>query len=78
MRTGFMRTWETAVRRVLVTDLDPMLGAEDFGFFAQEAPSCMIFVGTGGDVPMHNPVSRWTSVTSSSAPEPWLLWRQNI
>ena len=39
----------------LVTDLDPMLGAEDFGFFAQEAPSCMIFVGTGGDAPMHNP-----------------------
>ena len=32
-----------------------MLGAEDFGFFAQEAPSCMIFVGTGGDAPMHNP-----------------------
>ena len=39
----------------LITDLDPMLGAEDFGFFAQEAPSCMIFVGTGGDAPMHNP-----------------------
>lgn len=39
----------------MITDLDPMLGAEDFGFFAQEAPSCMIFVGTGGDAPMHNP-----------------------
>lgn len=39
----------------LITDLDPMLGAEDFGFFAQEVPSCMIFVGTGGDAPMHNP-----------------------
>lgn len=32
------------------------LGAEDFGFYAQKAPSCLIWVGTGGASPTnHNP-----------------------
>lgn len=32
------------------------LGAEDFGFYAQKAPSCLIWVGTGGDSPTnHSP-----------------------
>lgn len=32
-----------------------MMGAEDFGFYSQKAPSCMIWVGTGGHVSQHNP-----------------------
>ncbi len=34
---------------------EPLLGAEDFGFFSQKAPSCMIWIGVGGDAPLHNP-----------------------
>ena len=53
----------------LVKDIDPekakrkdlinaqgatMLGAEDFGFFAQKVPSCFYVVGTGDFAPSHN------------------------
>ena len=32
------------------------MGAEDFGFYAQKAPSCLIWVGTGGESPTnHSP-----------------------
>lgn len=34
---------------------DTMLGAEDFGFFAQNVPSCFYMVGTGHYAPAHNP-----------------------
>jgi len=40
----------------LITGEHPILAAEDFGYYSQEAPSCLIWVGTGGDVPKHNPV----------------------
>ena len=30
------------------------LGAEDFGFYAQKAPSCFIFIGTGEYAPAHS------------------------
>lgn len=33
----------------------PMLGAEDFGFFAQKVPSCFFIVGAGDFAPSHNP-----------------------
>ncbi|MCI8453543.1 MAG: amidohydrolase [Lachnospiraceae bacterium] len=39
----------------LVTGEMPRLGGEDFGFFAQKAPSCMIRVLMGGEVPAHHP-----------------------
>lgn len=32
----------------------PMLGAEDFGFFAQRVPSCFFVVGSGVYAPSHN------------------------
>lgn len=32
----------------------PMLGAEDFGFFAQKVPSCFFIVGSGNYAPSHN------------------------
>lgn len=32
----------------------PMLGAEDFGFFAQRVPSCFFVVGSGIYAPSHN------------------------
>ncbi len=32
-----------------------MLGGEDFGFYTEIAPSCFIFIGTGGGVSMHHP-----------------------
>lgn len=34
---------------------DPRLGAEDFGFYAQEVPSLFLWVGTGESAPQHNP-----------------------
>lgn len=39
---------------LLILGEHPMLGAEDFGFYAQRAPSCMIWVGVGGDEPKHS------------------------
>ncbi len=39
----------------LVTGEQPLLGAEDFGFYSQKAPSCLIWVGVGGDAPKHSP-----------------------
>lgn len=39
----------------LLTGNQFMMGAEDFGFYAQKAPSCLIWVGTGGHVIQHNP-----------------------
>ena len=35
----------------LVTGENPLLGAEDFGFYSEKAPSCLIWVGVGGDAP---------------------------
>lgn len=32
-----------------------MLAAEDFGFYTQKVPSCLIWIGTGGNAPNHNP-----------------------
>lgn len=32
-----------------------MLGAEDFGFYAQKAPSCLVWIGTGDKASNHNP-----------------------
>lgn len=32
----------------------PLLGAEDFGFIANEVPSCFFFVGSGEGAPLHN------------------------
>lgn len=39
----------------LITGEHPLLGAEDFGFYSQKAPSCMIWVGVGGNSPKHSP-----------------------
>lgn len=32
-----------------------MLGAEDFGFYAQKAPSCLVWIGTGNTASNHHP-----------------------
>ena len=32
-----------------------MLAAEDFGFYTQEVPGCLIWIGTGDHAPNHNP-----------------------
>lgn len=34
--------------------IKPMLGSEDFGFFAQRVPSCFFVVGSGIYAPLHN------------------------
>jgi len=39
----------------LITGEHPILAAEDFGYYSQKAPSCLIWVGTGGDAAKHNP-----------------------
>lgn len=39
----------------LITGERPLLGAEDFGFYSQKAPSCLIWAGVGGDAPKHSP-----------------------
>lgn len=38
----------------LVTHPEPRLGAEDFGFYAQEVPSLFLWLGTGESYPQHN------------------------
>ena len=38
----------------LITGDHPLLGAEDFGFYAQKVPSCLVWIGTGGDSPKHS------------------------
>ena len=32
----------------------PMLAAEDFGFYSQKVPSCLVWVGVGEGAPKHN------------------------
>lgn len=39
----------------LVTGQRPLLAGEDFGFYSQIAPACLIWVSTGGRVSKHNP-----------------------
>ncbi|MDO5713521.1 MAG: amidohydrolase [Tissierellia bacterium] len=46
---------EDDVLNFLDHSVDPRLGAEDFGFYAQEVPSLFIWVGTGLSAPQHNP-----------------------
>lgn len=47
---------EKARRRDLINEERKlMLGAEDFGFFAKNVPSCFYMVGTGDYAPAHNP-----------------------
>lgn len=41
-------------KRYIITDGKPMLGAEDFGFYAQKVPTCFYRVGTGDYAPAHN------------------------
>lgn len=38
----------------LLTGDRPLMDAEDFGFYAEKAPSCMIWVGVGSDSPKHS------------------------
>lgn len=33
---------------------EPMLAAEDFGYYGQKVPSCFMFIGTGEYAPAHN------------------------
>jgi amidohydrolase len=39
----------------LVTGQRPLLAGEDFGFYSQIAPACLIWVSTGGRASKHNP-----------------------
>lgn len=39
----------------LILNVDkPSLGGEDFGFFAQQVPSCFFFIGSGDSAPQHH------------------------
>ena len=42
----------------LETGEKPLLGAEDFGFYSQKAPSCMIWAGVCEDASKHSPEFR--------------------
>lgn len=44
-----------APKNWLLTGNQFMLGAEDFGFYAQKAPSCLVWIGTGDKASNHNP-----------------------
>ncbi|MEG0020871.1 MAG: peptidase dimerization domain-containing protein, partial [Oscillospiraceae bacterium] len=39
----------------LITKDTAVLGAEDFGFYSQKAPSCLLWMGVGKSAPLHNP-----------------------
>ena len=39
----------------LVTEQRPLLAGEDFGFYSQIAPSCLVWISTGGRVSKHSP-----------------------
>lgn len=39
----------------MLTGNQLMLGAEDFGFYAQKAPSCLVWIGTGDTASNHHP-----------------------
>ena len=49
----------TALVRELVgdelTELDPIMGGDDFSAYLAEAPGCYAFVGAGGEYPHHHP-----------------------
>ena len=47
-------SWEQP-KEWLETGETPLLGAEDFGFYSQKAPSCMIWVGVCEDASKHSP-----------------------
>ena len=47
-------SWEQP-KEWLKTGETPLLGAEDFGFYSQKAPSCMIWVGVCEDASKHSP-----------------------
>lgn len=38
-----------------IKEVDPLLGAEDFGFIAARVPSAFFFIGAGEGAPLHNP-----------------------
>lgn len=42
-------------KKYLNFSANPMLGAEDFGFFTKKVPSCFFMVGAGNYAPAHNP-----------------------
>lgn len=39
----------------VATDIDPVMGSEDFAFMLQERPGAYIFLGLGGNAPLHHP-----------------------
>jgi amidohydrolase len=38
-----------------LTDLDPIMGGDDFSAYMEHAPGCYAFVGAGGEYPHHHP-----------------------
>jgi amidohydrolase len=41
-----------------VVEIPPMMGSEDFSYFAQRVPACFVFLGAGDDAhpfPNHHP-----------------------
>jgi amidohydrolase len=38
-----------------LTDLDPIMGGDDFSAYLEHAPGCYAFVGAGGEFPHHHP-----------------------
>ena len=45
---------EGDLKRYIISDGKPMLGAEDFGFYAQKVPACFYRVGVGNYAPAHS------------------------
>jgi amidohydrolase len=38
-----------------LTELDPIMGGDDFSAFLEHAPGCYAFIGAGGEYPHHHP-----------------------
>jgi amidohydrolase len=44
-----------AIEPQALTDLDPIMGGDDFSAYLEHAPGCYAFVGAGGEFPHHHP-----------------------
>lgn len=51
---GFDATTPFDVNKLVISPEQPSLGGEDFGFFAQQVPSCFFFIGSGDSAPQHH------------------------
>ena len=45
---------DLAGQELLIRETQPILGAEDYGFYTQKLPSCFYRVSTGNQAPTHS------------------------